>query len=83
MQHAVDLLLPCVMWQPDLLLREIEEYPGLETLLVHSLLHNPHEGTRKSIERTFRIICTSKPDERRAVRTLVLRLLMKNMPKAN
>ncbi|MFO0116622.1 MAG: hypothetical protein ACK521_03070 [bacterium] len=57
MQHAIDLLLPCIVWQPDLLLREVMDYSGLETLL-RALLQNPHEGTRKTMERAFRIICT-------------------------
>ena len=37
LQHALDLMLPCLIWQPELLLREIYEFEHLEKLLVRAL----------------------------------------------
>jgi hypothetical protein len=59
-QHSLDLLLPCVIWQPGLLLKEIYEFEGLEPLLIRALLHNSDQNARKAVERTFKIICTQK-----------------------
>ena len=56
-QHSLDLLLPCVMWQPGLLLKEIYQFPELEQLLIRSLMHNSDQNARKAVERTFRMIC--------------------------
>jgi hypothetical protein len=56
-QNSLDLLLPCVVWKPSLLLKEIYEFENLESLLIRTLMHNSNENVRKSIERTFKIIC--------------------------
>lgn len=60
MQHTLDLLLPCIIWQPNLLLREISEFQNLESLLIKGLSLRGCPGARKAIERTFRLICTTK-----------------------
>lgn len=57
-QNSLDLLLPCVVWRPNLLLKEIYEFEHLETLLIRTLMFNPNENVRKSLERTFNVICT-------------------------
>jgi len=86
-QLAVDLILPCVVWQPDLLLKEVHDFQALETLLVRGLLHTPNEPTRKAIERAFRLICTNKHDQEdlqlSSLSTSLLLLLLKNMPRAS
>jgi len=46
LQHALDLLLPCVVWQPAMLLKEISAFEGLESLLTRTLLSNTTESTR-------------------------------------
>lgn len=56
-QNSLDLLLPCIVWKPHLLLKEIYNFENLESLLIRTLLHNSNEHVRKSIERTFKIIC--------------------------
>lgn len=68
------------MWQPDLLLGEIMDFNGLETLVIRALLQNPHEGTRKAMERAFRVICTNKAGQE--VKVQFLKLMLKNLPKA-
>jgi hypothetical protein len=56
-QNSLDLLLPCIVWKPSMLLKEIYEFDNLENLLIRTLMQNPNENVRKSIERTFKIIC--------------------------
>ena len=60
LQHALDLMLPCLNWQPELLLKEIFDFEHLERLLVKALTLTRDEGARKAVERTFRLICTYK-----------------------
>ena len=38
-------------------MKEIYEFENLESLLIRTLLKNSNENVRKSIERTFKIIC--------------------------
>jgi hypothetical protein len=56
-QNSLDLLLPCVVWMPSLLLKEIYEFEHLESLLIRTLMFNQNENVRKSLEKTFRVIC--------------------------
>lgn len=56
-QNSLDLLLPCVVWRPNQLLKEIYEFEHLESLLIRTLMFNQNENVRKSIEHTFRVIC--------------------------
>ena len=60
LQHALDLMLPCLIWQPELLLKEIYDFEHLEKLLIRALTQTQDENARKAIERTFKIICTYK-----------------------
>ena len=53
-------MLPCLIWQPELLLKEIYDFEHLEKLLIRALTHTHDENARKAVERTFRIICTYK-----------------------
>ena len=39
LQHALDLMLPCLIWQPDLLLKEIYDFENLEKLLIRALTY--------------------------------------------
>jgi hypothetical protein len=57
-QNSLDLLLPCVVWKPEKLLQEIYKFEHLESLLIRTLMFNSNENVRKSLERTFRVICT-------------------------
>ena len=56
-QNCLDLLLPCIVWRPNQLLKEIYQFENLESLLIRTLMHNQNENVRRSIERTFKIIC--------------------------
>lgn len=56
-QNSLDLLLPCIVWRPQLLLKEIYDFENLESLLIRTLMQNSNENVRRSIERTFKIIC--------------------------
>ena len=57
-QNSLDLLLPCVVWKPNQLLKEIYEFEHLESLLIRTLMYSNNENVRKSLERTFKIICS-------------------------
>mmetsp|Transcript_22808 Transcript_22808/g.22029 ORF Transcript_22808/g.22029 Transcript_22808/m.22029 type:complete len:133 (-) Transcript_22808:1665-2063(-) len=57
-QNSLDLLLPCVVWNPEKLLEEIYRFEHLESLLIRTLMFNSNESVRKSLERTFKVICT-------------------------
>jgi hypothetical protein len=39
-QNSLDLLLPCIVWRPQLLLKEIYSFENLESLLIRTLMHN-------------------------------------------
>lgn len=60
LQHALDLMLPCLIWQPELLLKEIYDFESLEKLLIRALTQTQDETARKAVERTFKTICTHK-----------------------
>ena len=59
-------MLPCLIWQPDLLLKEIYDFEHLEKLLVRALTVTQDEATRKAVERTFKLICTHRLQKNRA-----------------
>lgn len=81
-------MLPCLIWQPELLLREIYEFEHLEQLLVRALTHSKDENARKAVERTFRLICTHKMQKEMVVTTPsylapkvhIAKILLKNLP---
>lgn len=70
LQHALDLMLPCLIWQPDLLLKEIYDFANLEKLLICALTTTQSENARKAVERTFRTICTHKLQVNRGLSSL-------------
>jgi hypothetical protein len=83
LQHSMDLLLPCVVWKPDLLLRQIYEFEHLELILVRALMFNQNESVRSTVERTFRVICTSLSDvegDLEPPKVHILKLLLRNLP---
>ena len=41
-----------------MLLSEIYKFEHLETLLIRTLMYNSNENVRKSLERTFNVLCT-------------------------
>lgn len=41
-----------------MLLSEIYKFEYLETLLIRTLMYNSNENVRKSLERTFKVLCT-------------------------
>jgi hypothetical protein len=43
-------------------LKEIYRFDNLESLLIRTLMHSSNENVRRSIERTFRIICSDNLD---------------------
>jgi hypothetical protein len=57
LQHSMDLMLPCIVWKPELLLRQVYEFEHLELTLVRALMFNHNENIRKTVERTFQEIC--------------------------
>ncbi|CDW85633.1 ubiquitin carboxyl-terminal hydrolase family protein [Stylonychia lemnae] len=98
-QNCLDLLLPCVVWKPNQLLKEIYEFHHLESLLIRTLMYSSNEQVRKSLERTFKIICSekiiqgqSKNQESQSSgeqldvespKIYILRILLNNMPEIN
>ena len=78
----MDLILPCVVWKPDLLLRQIYEFPHLELILVKSLMFNQNDQIRKTVERTFQVICKSLPtvENMEPPKLHILKLLLRNLP---
>ena len=59
-QNSLDLLLPCVVWKPNQLLKEIYEFEHLESLLINTLMFSSNENVRRSLEKTFKTICSDK-----------------------
>lgn len=72
LQHALDLMLPCLIWQPELLLKEIYDFEHLEKLLVRALTQCSDESARRAVERTFRLICTHKLQRNRGTQGSVM-----------
>lgn len=95
-QNSLDLLLPCIVWRPQQLMKEIYQFENLESLIIRTLMHNSNESVRRSIERTFKIISneggelkamnpTNNEDnvlKHNAVppKVYILRILLKNLP---
>jgi hypothetical protein len=81
-QHCMDLILPCVVWKPELLLRQLYEFPHLELIIVKSLMFNQNDQIRKTVERTFQVICKSLPvvENMESPKQHILKLLLRNFP---
>jgi hypothetical protein len=56
-QNSLDLLLPCLLWDPQILMGQLYQYEHFEKLLIQGLIHNKSEKIRKSIEQTFKTLC--------------------------
>jgi len=56
-QNCLDLLLPCILWEPNELMEQLYRFRQLEELLVSGLIKSKNEKIRKSIEQTFKVLC--------------------------
>ncbi len=50
----MDLLMPCILWDPENHLNTLIKFHGFEELLVNGLLENKSEKVRKCIESNLR-----------------------------
>jgi hypothetical protein len=49
-QNCMDLLLPCILWEPRVLMKHLYGFADFEQLLIDGLMRNPNERIRKSID---------------------------------
>ena len=89
-ETALDLLLPCVIAKSDELVPVLYDYKDFEGLLVRTLMFSGSETIRKTMEHTFRVICThvrqSEVEEYKKVehpKLYLLNILLRNLPDNN
>ena len=56
-QNSLDLLLPCLLWDPQVLMSQLYRYEHFERLLISGLINSKSEKIRKSIEQNFKTLC--------------------------
>lgn len=62
-QNSLDLLLPCLLWDPQVLMSQLYKYEHFERLLISGLINSKSEKIRKSIEQNFRTLCDHIQDQ--------------------
>lgn len=56
-QNCLDLLLPCLLWDPSINMDQLYNFVHLEQLLIIGLIKSKNEKIRRSIEQTFKVLC--------------------------
>jgi hypothetical protein len=56
-QNCLDLLLPCILWEPTQLMEQLYKFQHFERLMISGLIKSKNETIRKSIEQTFKVLC--------------------------
>ena len=52
-----DLILPCIIWRPDVLIPIFYKFHNIENFIVSSLKFKGDEWIRKTVAHVFRLIC--------------------------
>lgn len=58
------MLLPCVLWEPRILLSQVYDFEQFEPLLITGIIKSKSEKIRKSLEQNLKALCHQIEEKR-------------------